>query len=90
MTESKSNRVNVSYALRVNEVNAIYDHYAKCGCSNAAIFRKYIYPRFGMSIRTFYKCLKKGHIDIPETQARGLHSLSLGDSVSQLNIHAMT
>lgn len=47
-----------SYALRVNEVNAIYDHYVKSGISNVEIFRRYIYPRFGITERTFYKYLK--------------------------------
>lgn len=49
-----------SYALRINEVNAIYDHYTKTGMSNIEIFRRYIYPRFGITDRTFYNYLKKG------------------------------
>ena len=49
-----------SYALRVNEVNAIYDHYAKLGVNNIEIFRRYIYPRFGITERTFYNYLKVG------------------------------
>lgn len=48
-----------SYALRVNEVNAIYDHYAKTGMSNRDIWRRYNYPRFGIAERTFYNYLKK-------------------------------
>lgn len=48
-----------SYALRVNEVNAIYDYYAKTGMSNRDIWRRYIYPRFGIAERTFYNYLKK-------------------------------
>lgn len=86
MTKPKSNRVCASYALRVNEVNAIYDHYAKQGCSNAAIYREHIYPRFGMSIRAFYAYLKKGHIDIPEDHVRKSRGLSLSSSTSSLSI----
>lgn len=48
-----------SYALRVNEVNAIYDHYARLGMSNRDIWRRYIHPRFGIAERTFYNYLKK-------------------------------
>ncbi len=50
-----------SYALRVNEVNAIYDHYAKQGMKNRDIWRRYIYPRFGIAERTFYNYLKKSY-----------------------------
>ena len=49
-----------SYAMHVNEVNAIYDHYAKRGVNNMEIFRRYIYPRFGITVRTFYNYLKVG------------------------------
>lgn len=48
-----------SYALRVAEVNAIYDRYAKSGMSNRSIWKRFIYPRFGISERTFYNYLKK-------------------------------
>ena len=49
-----------SYVLRIKEVNAIYDNYAKSGISNSEIFRRYIYPRFGITERTFYNYLKVG------------------------------
>ena len=48
-----------SYALRVGKVNKIYDEHAKDGISNRDIWRKYIYPLFGISERTFYSYLKK-------------------------------
>ena len=48
-----------SYALRVNEVDAIYDHYTMTGMSNRDIRRRYIYPRFGIVERTFYNYLKR-------------------------------
>ncbi len=43
-----------SYARRVVEVNAIYDEYAKSGLSNREIWRRYIYPVYGISEKTFY------------------------------------
>ena len=48
-----------SYAVRVAEVNDIYNLYARTGLNNAEIFRRYIYPRFGITERTFYNYLKK-------------------------------
>ena len=43
-----------SYARRVVEVNAIYDQYAKTGLSNREIWRRYIYPIYGITEKTFY------------------------------------
>ena len=43
-----------SYARRVAEVNAIYDEYAKTGLSNREIWRRYIYPIYGITEKTFY------------------------------------
>ena len=43
-----------SYARRVVEVNAIYDEYAKTGMSNREIWRRYIYPIYGITEKTFY------------------------------------
>lgn len=43
-----------SYAKRVVEVNEIYDEYAKTGLSNREIWRRYIYPIYGISEKTFY------------------------------------
>lgn len=43
-----------SYARRVVEVNAIYDEYAKTGLSNRKIWRRYIYPIYGITEKTFY------------------------------------
>ena len=43
-----------SYARRVAEVNAIYDEYAKTGLSNREIWRRYIYPIYSISEKTFY------------------------------------
>ncbi len=43
-----------SYEKRVIEVNEIYDEYAKTGLSNREIWRRYIYPIYGISEKTFY------------------------------------
>lgn len=43
-----------SYAKRVIEVNAIYDEYVKSGLSNREIWRRFIYPIYGISENTFY------------------------------------
>ena len=51
-------RKGVSYAKRVADVNKIYDRYLRSGLSNREIWRRYIYPRFGISERTFYYMLK--------------------------------
>lgn len=51
-------RSGVSYQKRVEEVNRIYDREAKRGVSNREIWRRYIYPVYGVSERTFYNMLK--------------------------------
>ena len=40
-----------------SDVNAIYDRHARSGLSNREIWRRYIYPIYGMSERTFYNLL---------------------------------
>lgn len=51
-------RGGVSYQKRVEEVNRIYDREAKRGVPNREIWRRYIYPVYGVSERTFYNMLK--------------------------------
>jgi hypothetical protein len=68
-------RHGVSYAKRVLDVNRIYDDHVKSGLSNREIWRRYIYPRYGISERTFYHLLtapamKK--IEIPKETERFL------------------
>lgn len=46
-----------SYDKRVADVNRIYDQYAKSGLPNREIWRRYIYPVFAISERTFYNLL---------------------------------
>lgn len=43
-----------SYKRRVLEVNAIYDQHTKEGISNREIIRRYIWPIYGISEKTFY------------------------------------
>lgn len=50
-------RRGLSYEKRVAEVNALYDRYVKTGLSNREIWRRYVWPRWGVSERTFYNML---------------------------------
>lgn len=49
--------VGESYKRRVLEINAIYDKYAKSGLSNREIIRRYIYPIYPISEKTFYNMM---------------------------------
>ena len=50
-------RRGVSYQKRVTDINRIYDEHAKRGVPNREIWRRYVYPVYGMSERTFYNIL---------------------------------
>lgn len=50
-------RRGVSYQKRVQDINRIYDAHAKDGVSNREIWRRYVYPTYGISERTFYNIL---------------------------------
>lgn len=50
-------RRGVSYQKRVEEINRIYDKYVRLGVSNREIWRRYIYPVYAVSERTFYNIL---------------------------------
>ncbi|SEF48377.1 hypothetical protein SAMN05216354_0623 [Xylanibacter ruminicola] len=50
-------RRGVSYQKRVEDINRIYDQHRRSGLTNAEIWRRYIYPRFGISQRTLYNIL---------------------------------
>ena len=54
----KKKRRGKSYAKRVADINQIYDSYVKTGLSNREIWRRYIWPQYGISERTFYNLLK--------------------------------
>lgn len=47
-----------SYKVRCEKINAIYDKWVKKGLTNREIWRRFIYPEYGISERTFYKALK--------------------------------
>ena len=50
-------RRGMSYRKRVADINRIYDRYARSGLSNREIWRRYIYPAYGISERTFYNIM---------------------------------
>lgn len=50
-------RQGASYQKRVKDINRIYDQHAKSGISNREIWRRYVYPVYAISERTFYNLL---------------------------------
>lgn len=50
-------RRGVSYKKRVEEINRIYDREAVRGIPNREIWRRFIYPVYGITERTFYNIL---------------------------------
>ena len=55
--KKKRNGRGISYKVRVAEVNRIYDEHRRSGLSNVEIWRRYVYPKFFISERTFYNIL---------------------------------
>jgi len=53
----KDRRRGVAYQKRVLDINRIYDEHAKSGLSNREIWRRFVYPRYGICERTFYNML---------------------------------
>ncbi len=51
-------RRGLSYQKRVADINRIYDAHVKEGLPNREIWRRYVYPLYGISERTFYNLLK--------------------------------
>lgn len=47
----------MSYRKRVEDINRIYDRHARSGLSNREIWRRYIYPVYAISERTFYNIM---------------------------------
>lgn len=69
MRKGNRKRQGKSYVKRVADINMIYDNYAKTGLTNREIWKRYIYPRFGLSERTFYNLLKaQGKVTIEDVQ----------------------
>lgn len=58
MRVDKRKRPGQSYAKRVVDINRIYDEYSRSGLCNREIWRRYIYPQYAISERTFYNILK--------------------------------
>lgn len=50
-------RRGISYQKRVTDINRIYDEHAKRGLPNREIWRRFVYPVYGISERTFYNIL---------------------------------
>lgn len=67
-------RRGVSYKKRVEDINRIYDRESRKGLPNRVIWRRYIYPVYGVSERTFYNILKASANPV----------LHIGDDVRQL------
>ena len=62
-------RRGVSYKKRVADINRIYDQHAKEGVPNREIWRRYIYPVYGICERTFYNLINASvepENDIPD------------------------
>lgn len=60
-----------SYEKRAADVNRIYDQYASSGLSNREIWRRYIYPVYAVSERSFYNMLKTVSPPPPELMDEG-------------------
>lgn len=50
-------RRGVSYKKRVEEINKIYDREVRRGIPNREIWRRFIYPVYGITERTYYNIL---------------------------------
>lgn len=57
MKKNKDKIIGESYKRRVLEINAIYDKHARSGLSNREIIRRYIYPIYPISEKTFYNMM---------------------------------
>lgn len=74
----------ISYQRRVADINRIYDYYAPKGVPNREIWRRYVYPLYGVSERTFYNALKAAStLPGPPGRANGKSCLSLFDFVNE-------
>lgn len=50
-------RCGLCYKKRVEEINRMYDRHVRSGLPNREIWRRYIYPVYGISERTLYNIL---------------------------------
>ena len=53
-------RKGVSYKKRIQDITRIFDEQARLGLSNREIWRRFIYPRWGICERAMYKILNAG------------------------------
>lgn len=61
-----------SYKKRVADVNRIYDEHAHSGLSNREIWRRYIWPLYGISERTLYNMLNApSRMNVPDVDRQG-------------------
>lgn len=56
----KETRRGVMYQKRVRDVNRIFEEESAKGLSNREIWRRFIYPKYGMTERTFYNIIGAG------------------------------
>ena len=78
MKVDNERRRGVSYLKRVADVNATYQKWARTGLSNREIWRRYIYPVYGISERTLYNMLK-GDVTVRKDNASSPRPLLLFD-----------
>jgi hypothetical protein len=50
----------LSYEMRCKVINEIYDIHVKSGLSNREIYKRFIFPLYGICERSFYNALKHG------------------------------
>lgn len=57
MRKAKGRIIGCSYEYRVQDIVRIYDEHARSGLSNREILRRYIWPVYHISERTFYNII---------------------------------
>lgn len=70
-------RLGVSYKKRVEEINRIYDREVKRGLPNREIWRRFIYPVYGITERTFYNILNASADENKQIADDGVRQLLL-------------
>ena len=70
-------RLGVSYKKRVEEINKIYDREVKRGLPNREIWRRFIYPVYGITERTFYNILNASADESKQIADDGVRQLLL-------------
>lgn len=82
MKVDNERRRGMSYLKRVADVNEVYRRWVKTGLSNREIWRRYIYPVYGISERTLYNMLK-ADVRVKRNKADSPRPLLLFDLDSQ-------